>query len=89
MRAEPTYIIQFVAKGYFLSIVCLYTGGVASFSRVEKERREQKAERRGRARAREGASGVVASSAFQNMRPYFTDIYCLRNDSFFFLFWSR
>lgn len=28
----------------------------------------------------------MASSAFQNMRPYFTDIYCLRNDSFFFFF---
>lgn len=38
-------------------------------------------------RARGQDVEVVASSAFQNMRPYFTDIYCLRNDSFFF--WSR
>lgn len=42
-------------------------------------------ENRGEARARgEGVPGVVASSAFQNMRPYFTDIYCPGN-----VFWPR
>lgn len=38
---------------------------------------------RGREGERRGRAGVVASSAFQNMRPYFTDIYCYRNVFFF------
>lgn len=32
-----------------------------------------------RVRKRGRDAGVVASSAFQNMRPYFTDIYCSEN----------
>lgn len=57
----------------------LYTGGVLASRGWKKGDERMNRQGRGREGERRGRAGVVASSAFQNMRPYFTDIYCHRN----------